>query len=187
MDKTTYASLPATLQLRQVLIRITQKGFRTKEIIVETTLLDDSEFTKRDIGQAFRRRWDAELNLRSLKIVLQMDHLRCKTPHRVHNEFYMHMLAYNLIRKTIAVAAAQQGVLPYQISFKGALQTLMNFMASLHVDTDLDQWCIRLLTAIASNKVGNRPDRVEPRVKKRRPKPYDAMTKPRSEYKKDYK
>jgi hypothetical protein len=186
MDKKTYASLPETLQLRQVRIRITQKGFRTKEIIVETTLLDDLEFTKRDLGQAFRRRWDAELNLRSLKIVLQMDHLRCKTPHRVHNEFYMHMLAYNLIRKTIAIAATHHGVQPYQISFKGALQTLMNFLASLHVDTDLDQWCIRLLSAIASEKVGNRPDRVEPRVKKRRPKPYKQMTKPRSEYKKDY-
>ena len=116
-----------------------------------------------------------------------MDHLRCKTPHRVHNEFYMHMLAYNLIRKTIAIAAAQRSVLPYQISFKGALQTRMNFLASLHVDTDLDQWCIRLLSAIASEEIGNRPDRVEPRVKKRRPKPYDAMTKPRSEYKKAYR
>ena len=97
------------------------------------------------------------------------------------------MLAYNLIRKTIAIAAAQRSVLPYQISFKGALQTRMNFLASLHVDTDLDQWCIRLLSAIASEEIGNRPDRVEPRVKKRRPKPYDAMTKPRSEYKKAYR
>ena len=187
MDRSTYASLPPTLQLRQVRVRITQRGFRTKEIIVETTLIDDLEFTKRDLGQAFRTRWDAELNLRSLKIVLQMDHLRCKTPHRVHNEFYMHMLAYNLIRKTIAISAAHCGVQPYQISFKGALQTLTNFLASLHTGVDLDQWCIRLMTAIGSNEIGNRPDRVEPRVKKRRPKPYDAMTKPRSEYKKDYK
>ena len=183
MDKETYGSLPDEMQLRQVRIRVMQKGFRTRVIIVETTLLDDAEYTKQDLGQAFRRRWDAELHLRSLKIVLQMDHLRCKTPHRVHNEFYMHMLGYNLIRKTIAIAATYANVVPYQISFKGALQTLMNFLATLSSNTDLDQWCIRLLVAIASNEVGNRPDRVEPRVKKRRPKPYPMMNKPRNDYK----
>jgi len=148
-----------------------------------TTLIDNLEFTKCDLGQAFRRRWDGELNLRSLKIVLQMDHLRCKTWQRVQNEVYMHLLAYSLIRKTIAIASAQRGVQPYEISFKSALQSMMNFLDSLHVNANLHQWCTRLMTAIASNRIGHRPDRVEPRVKKRRPKPYDVMTKPRAEYK----
>jgi hypothetical protein len=116
-----------------------------------------------------------------------MDHLRCKTTHRVHNEFYLHLLAYNLIRKTIAVAAVESQLQPHQISFKGALQTALNFLMTIDAATDLDQWCKQLVQAIATHKVANRPDRFEPRVRKRRPKPYKLMTKPRREYKKHLK
>jgi len=144
-------------------------------------------YTKDDLARLYRRRWDAELNLRSLKTVMQMEHLRCKNPHRVHNEFYMHILAYNLIRTTISIAAMEAGVQPYQISFKGALQTLLNFLTSLSCETDIDQWCRRLITAIATHEVANRPDRFEPRLRKRRPKPYPLMNRPRNDYKKSIK
>jgi hypothetical protein len=187
MSKHTYQSLPDQLQLRQVRVRIMQNGFRVKEVIVDTTLLDNLKYTKQDLSQAYQRRWGAELNLRSLKIALQMDHLRCKTTHRVHNEFYLHLLAYNLIRKTIAVAAVESQLQPHQISFKGALQTALNFLMTIDAATDLDQWCKQLVQAIATHKVANRPDRFEPRVRKRRPKPYKLMTKPRREYKKHLK
>ena len=161
--------------------------FLPREVIVETTLLDELAYEKDDLAQLYRRRWYAELNLRSLKSVMQMDHLRCKNPHRVHNEFYMHILAYNLIRKTIAIAATEAGVQPYQISFQGALQTLLNFLTALSSDTDLDEWCHRLITAIATHNVADRPDRFEPRVRKRRPKPYPLMNQPRDEYKRAMK
>ena len=126
----------------------------------------------------------AELNLRSIKNILQMDHLRCKTPERVRKEFHMHMLAYNLIRKVMAIAAKEAGVAPYQISFKGALQTLNNFLLSMNKQTDIEQWCRALINAIGTHRVADRPDRYEPRVRKRRPKPYPLMTKPRNDYKK---
>ena len=118
-----------------------------------------------------------------LKIVLQMDHLRCKKPHRVRNEFQMHLVAYNLIRKVMAMAAAKAGVEPWTVSFKGALQTMDKLLPLLYTTLAIDDWCDALLEAIATHVVGNRPDRSEPRLKKRRPKQYKHLRKPRDDYK----
>jgi hypothetical protein len=183
MSREEYDALPDSLTLREVRVRVTKKGFRTRELLVVTTLLDAEKYPTEEITKLYRRRWQAELELRSLKIVMQMDHLRCKTPHRVRNEFYMHLAAYNLIRQTMAAAAARAGVEPWTISFKGALQTLNRLLPLLSGSLSTDTWCDALLDAIAAHVVGNRPDRFEPRVKKRRPKPYRKMTKPRHEYK----
>lgn len=183
MSREMYEALPDSLTLREVRIRVTQKSFRTRELVVVTTLLDAEKYPANEIAKLYRRRWQAELNLRSLKIVLQMDHLRCKTPHRVRNEFYMHLVAYNLIRQTMAAAAARAGVEPWTVSFKGTLQTLNNLLPLLATKLATDAWCDALLNAITAHVVGNRPDRFEPRVKKRRPKQYRKMTKPRQEYK----
>lgn len=112
-----------------------------------------------------------------------MDHLRCKTPQRVRNEFYMHLLAYNLIRRAMALAALQSGVCPWQVSFKGALQTLNNFLPLLACQPSVDAWCHALARAIATHNVANRPDRYEPRLIKRRPKKYKHLREPRATYK----
>ena len=119
MSKEQYATLPDELTLREVKVIVEQKGFRTRELVVVTTLLDPEQYPAMQIAALYRRRWQAELHLRSLKIVLQMDHLRCKTPHRVHNEFFMHLVSYNLIRQLLAVAAFRSGVEPWTVSFKG--------------------------------------------------------------------
>ena len=183
MSREQYDTLPEILTVREVRVRVEQKGFRTKELIVVTTLLDPKEYPAAEIAKLYRRRWQAELNLRSIKVVLQMDHLRCKTPHRVRNEFYMHLVAYNLIRKAMVIAAANAGVEPWTVSFKGTLQTLNRLLPLLPTEISTEIWCETLLDSIITHVVGNRPDRVEPRVKKRRPKEYDLMTKPRNEYK----
>lgn len=130
----------------------------------------------------YRRRWQAELHLRSIKVVLQMDHLRCKTPERVRNEFYMHLTGYNLIRSVMAAAAQQAGKSPWEISFKGTLQTLSQFLPLLLASVTTEAWCMALLTAVAAHVVGNRPDRFEPRRIKRRPKHYLLLQKPRRFY-----
>lgn len=183
MSVEQYQALPHEIGLREVRIRIAVKGFRTKVIIVHTTLLDADAYTKDDIADAFRQRWNAELNLRHLKTTLQMDHLRCKNPHRVRNEFYMHILAYNLIRKVMALAAVRSVIKPWHVSFKGAIQTLSSYLTILTCHIDLTRWCDSVLQSIASHRVGNRPDRFEPRVVKRRPKNYPRMIKRRQEYK----
>jgi len=184
MTPAQYALLPGVLVLRELRVHVAQKGFRSREIMVVTSLLDAKTYTAAKIADLYRRRWQAELNLRSLKSVMQMDRLRCKTPHRVRNEFFMHLVAYNLIRGVMAQAAAKKGVEPCQVSFKGALQTVHALLPLLATKIATDDWCDELLTAIASHVVGNRPDRIEPRLIKRRPKQYKLLQHPRAHYKK---
>ena len=181
MTPTEYAALPAALTLREVRILVGQPGFRTRTIVVVTSLLDATEFTAAAIAQLYRRRWDAELHLRSLKIVLQMDHLRCQTPHRVGNEIDIHLTAYNLIRGLMAAAARAAGRPPWTVSFKGAVQTLNNLLP-LVATLDAAAWSALLLHAVAAHTVGDRPDRYEPRVRKRRLKKYKLLREPRQNY-----
>jgi hypothetical protein len=184
MSQEAYDALPAELVLREVRIRVPpEKGFRVKDLIVVTTLLDAEKYPADEIALLYRRRWQAELNLRSLKTTMQMDQLRCKTPERVRNEFFMHLTAYNLIRNVIAMAAFRAEMLPWAISFTGAMQTMNRMLPLLDANVCIDSWCQSLLDAIATHVVDNRPDRVEPRVRKRRPRKYPLMMKPRHKYK----
>jgi hypothetical protein len=183
MSVEQYAALPDELTLREIRIRVALKGFRTESLVVVTTLLDREQYPPEEIALLYRRRWQAELHLRSLKSVLQMDHLRCKTPERVRNEFYTHLLGYNLIRGVMAAAAFRSGKSPWEISFKGTLQTLDQFLPILLSRVSSEAWCDALLTAVATHIVGNRPDRFEPRLVKRRPKPYKHLREHRRHYK----
>ena len=182
MSVEQYAGLPDELTLREVRIRVERKGCRTKTLVVVTTLLDHEQYPSHDIALLYRRRWQAELNLRSIKVVLQMDHLRCKTPQRVINEFHTHLLGYNLICGVMAAAAYESGKTPWQISFKRTLQMLGQFLPLLMANIAMDAWCKALLAAVAAHEVGNRPDRFEPRRVKRRPKHYKLLQKPRRLY-----
>lgn len=185
IDREAYAALPASLTVRECRVRVDQPGFRTRTLVVATTLLDAKEFAKDELAQLYRARWNAELDLRSLKQTLQMDVLRCRTPGLVRKELWTHVLAYNLIRTIIAQAATKDGVEPRSISFKGAAQTLEAFqpvIARRDPASD-DALYQHLLDAVASHRVGDRPDRFEPRRRKRRPKPYDRLMKPRHEAK----
>jgi hypothetical protein len=182
MSRAQYAALPDELTLREVRVRVVQKGFRTRSLVVVTTLVDAEQYPSEEIALLYRRRWQAELHLRSLKIVLQMDQLRCKSPERVRNEFWTHLLGYNLIRGVMAQAALASGRSPWEISFKGTLQTLHHFLPVLLSSMSTEAWCKALLAAIATHLVGHRPDRFEPRRVKRRPKHYLLLQKHRRLY-----
>lgn len=184
MTKEQYADLPDELLIRELRVRVTQRGFRTKVVLVITTLFEPKEFPASEIADLYRRRWQAELQLRSLKVELKMDHLRCKAPHRVRNEFFMHLLAYNLVRRVMAIAALHAAVPPWQISFKGTLQTLSNFLPLLATSMPLNEGCEALFRCAATHLVGDRPNRVEPRLVKRRPKKYKFLREHRNNYKK---
>ena len=182
MTAAQYAALPDELELREVRVRVRQPGFRTRCVLVVTTLLDAGAYAAEELAELYRQRWQAELHLRSIKIVLQMDHLRCQTPQRVRNEIWMHLLGYNLLRGMMVQAGLRAHVPPWRISFKGTLQTLNAFLPMLPGDSDFESWCGALLAAIVSHTVGNRPDRIEPRLRKRRPKPYTHLREPRQNY-----
>ncbi len=183
MKRREYDDLLEELVVRLIWVRVPQPGFRVYELCVATTLLDPDEASATELANLFRARWQVELHLRSLKSVLQMDVLRCKTPAMVRKELWMHMLVYNLVREVMAQAAAHCGIELYGISFKGALQTLNRFQSLLEAGArrTLPQLHTALLEAIATHRVGNRPDRYEPRAVKRRPKPHDLLTIPRQE------
>jgi hypothetical protein len=188
LDRDAYHALPEFITVRETRIRVRQPGFRTREIVVVTTLLDPRQTTKEDLATLYRARWHNELDLRSLKSAMQMRELRCKTPELVRKEVWAHVLAYNLIRTVMAQAAARHGVAPRTISFTGAMQTLEAFQPLLELGAAQDaasrlRLCHNLLDAIATHRVGDRPDRYEPRVKKRRRNHYGWLTKPRAEMK----
>jgi hypothetical protein len=190
IDQSTYDTLPDLLLVRETRVQVEQPGFRSRTIIVVTTLLDAEEVTAIDLAELYRARWNAELDLRSLKQTMQMDILRCKTPESVRKEIWAHILAYNLIRTVIAQAASKHRVEPRSISFKGAIQTLEAFQPLIAFQGDRDAAFRRtlyqqLLDAIATHRVADRPDRFEPRQRKRRQKKYDRMMKPRHEMKRD--
>lgn len=187
MSPAEHAILPDELALREVRLHVRQRGFRTKSLVVVTTLTEATEYPTGELVELYRRRWQAELHLRSLKAVLQMDQLRCKTPHRVRNEFYMHLLGYNLIRRAMALAALNTAVCPWQVSFKGALQTLNQFLPLLGSSMPVAAGCDALLDCIGAHTVGNRPDRYEPRLVKRRLKKYKHLREPRENYRKRMK
>jgi len=190
LDREAYYALPEVITVRETRIRVRQPGFRTKSIVVVTTLLDPRQTTKEDLATLYRARWNNEVDLCAIKSTMQMRELRCKTPELVHKEVWAHLLAYNLIRTVMAQAAARHGVLPRTISFKGTLQCLEAFQPLLEFGAAWEaarrlRLCHDLLDAIATHRVADRPDRYEPRVKKRRRNHYNWLIKPRAEMKRD--
>ncbi len=148
MTREAHAALPEFRILREVRVRVKQRGFRSKSLVVVTTLLSPAGYAAHEIADLYRRRWQAELHLWSIKIALQMDHVRCKTPHRVRNELWMHLLAYNLVRRAMALAAVQSGATPWQVRFKGALQTVNQFLPQLGAATSVTAICEALVRCI---------------------------------------
>ncbi len=182
-----YQEVPDELRLRAVRVRVRQRGFRVKELVVITTILDPAAASAEEIALLYRARWQAELNLRSLKVTLQMEILRGRTPEMVRKELWGHLLAYNIVRGLMAQAARGAGLLPQEVSFKGALQTFNAFWPLLKVAPTqaeaLRLWLV-MIWAMGRHEVGDRPDRYEPRKVKRRPKNFDRLTEPRAQAKK---
>jgi putative transposase len=183
MDEATYKDLPATMEVRVLRVHVARRGFRTRVLDLVTTLMDAQIYTKKDLADLYRRRWDAELHLRSIKVVLGLDVLRCKTPEMVRKEIRMGLLGYNVIRAVMAAGCKAHGRVPHRASFKGALQTVLAYAEALQQGTPAQRrwlWGI-LLESVAKDEVGHRPDRYEPRARKRRPKPYPLLMVPRHE------
>ena len=182
LEKHLYDLLPETLDVRVLRFTINQKGFRSKQIIVVTTLLDPIAYPKAEIARLYGLRWEAEINLRHLKSSMEMDFLRTKSPEMIRKELAIYFLAYNLIRTLMAEAALCHGKDPLRLSFKGALQHLNTFLPLLATSgpKKRQQQYGMLLLLVAREQLPDRPGRVEPRVVKRRPKWSRWLQEPRS-------
>lgn len=186
LDKEQWQAVPNTLLVREITVTIDIPGFRSKTIIIATTLLDAKRFPKGALAELYRRRWMAELYLRDIKIALGMDVLRCKTPDMVEKELWMHVIAYNLIRALMGQAAKAHGQSPQSLSFKGTIATVRQWtplMAAAGLNPAQRETMTKaLLHHIARDRVPPRPNRSEPRTRKRRPKNYQLLSKPRSRF-----
>jgi hypothetical protein len=184
MSGEQYRSYPESLRMRQVCVDARYKDNRAEQFKVATTILDTA-IGGVQIGELYERRWSGELDIRSIKSTMRMDILRCKTPEMVQKEIWVHVLAYNLLRTVMAVAAAQNKVEPRKISFKGAKQTLSAFASKLEAAAPQARAGLveAMIKAVGYHRVGNRPGRWEPRARKRRPKPTKRLNQPRQEAK----
>ncbi len=168
MTEVDYAQAPDRLTVRELHV-----GGKT----LVTTLLCAKQAPKNELKLLYRRRWQVELDFRHLKTTMGMDVLSSKSPAMAVKEIWVHLLAYNLIRRMMLQAARIEGVQPHLLSFKHALQLCI---AWRHAVTHLDSNAANLLLClIARRRVGKRPGRIEPRAIKRRPKPFPLLTKPR--------
>jgi Transposase DDE domain len=182
-----YEALPDTLEVRLLGVTVSQRGFRTQHVRIVTTLLDAQRYSKAAVSSVYRDRWDVEGMIRTLKTYMHMEMLRCQTPAMVHKEIWTYLLAYNLIRKTMAQAAQSHGYQPWEISFSQTLQALDAYRYALALATPEEAVVLgkQLLLGLTRLRVGHRPDRVEPRQVKRRPKPYGRLMKPRGQARQD--
>jgi len=168
------------ISVRHIRYDVKQKGFRVKRIILATTMLDAVKDTVDELAELYCRRWQVELDIRSLKTHMQMEHLRCQSPAMVRREVYAHMIAYNLIRDLIVHTSIIYQTSPSHLSHKNAVQSLNAFSDKLKPGNEqLEAMETALYESIMEHTVGDRKPRVHPREIKRRPKTYKLMQKPR--------
>jgi hypothetical protein len=165
MTSEEFGRLPESITVRELRYRVQTPGFRTRDILLVTTLLDAQQYPPEDLAELYRCRWQVEVNLRHLKQTMHMDVLRCQSPEGVLKEMLMFALAYNLVCLVMCQAGQRQGVPPERISFVDALRWLRSWEPTQH-----------LIDLLINPR---RPGRVEPRVVKRRPKQYPLMNQPR--------
>jgi hypothetical protein len=169
MTPEQYARAPDELTLREV---------KVGHQVLVTTLLDHRRVRKTALSALYARRWNVELDLRNLKTTTGMDVLNCQTPQMNEKQLWVHLLAYNVIRLLMAQAACNAGVDPRVLSFKHTVQLWTEWVARGLSATQDHQ---RLFALIAQCRVGHRPGRIEPRMRKRRPKPYPWLKIPREQ------
>lgn len=184
LDQETYQELPDQLEIREIAVRVDIPGFRTKSFVVVTSLLDGRLYGRNDITNLYRRRWIAELELRDIKSTMKLDILRRTKPEWVRQELWTGLLAYNLVRQSMLQSALGKELRPHQLSFAASLQMLTNTWVLAVVppiattDTRENLIALRIFNG-ESHRVGNRPDRVEPRAVKRRRDPLGLLSLPR--------
>ena len=145
------------------------------------TLLDHHIYTKESLAELYGLRWQVETDLRHLKTTMGMEHVQSKSPEMVRKEFYVHLLAYNLIRATLWESGIKHQVHPLRLSFKGSIQHVLNFVPILAIIKDRDIIYAAMLTIISQGKLPERPFRIEPRMVRSKKRSFPRLTRPRQE------
>ena len=182
LPQSWWKKIPAELTVRVIRFKLCSPGYRPESVTLVTTLLDARKYSAQDIAQLYARRWKIELWFRDIKTSMGMEILRCKSPQMLHKELEMFFIAYNLIRCLIVQAGATNDVALDRMSFKGTVDSVRQFslaIAQARSKNKQHQLIVELLEVIARDEVPDRPDRLEPRAVKRRPKAYQLLNRPR--------
>ena len=182
MTARLWKRLPAAITVRQVRVHMTQPGFRTQSLLLITTLLDPVLWPVATLAALYERRWRVELYFDDIKTTMQAANLRCLTPGMVRRELLLHAIAYNLIRRILLQSAWQHAAPLDQLSFKGTLDTIRHWQHTIAAQRNAgarEAALEEMLVLCAADLLPRRPGRREPRVLKRRPKPYQYLTRPR--------
>ena len=186
-SKETMEQLPEELPLRQIRVIVDQPGFRTTEFYIVTTLLDPIKYPSEEIASLYLKRWDVELFFRDIKTTMGMDILRCQSPDMIRKEILMNFIAYNGVRRLMYEAAEKAELHVRRVSFKGSLQAIRSWSPQFDGDrlskAEKNKLLNDLYGAVTGLPLPQRPCRSEPRCKKRRPNPYQLLTKSRNEMK----
>lgn len=187
MERAEFQALPASLKVREVRFCVQKPGWRTQSVTVVTTLLDPKAYPKAQLAQLYGLRWQVEINLDHIKTTLGMEMLRAQSPEMVRKEIYVHLMAYNLLRDLMWQAASQTQQDPLRLSIQGCRQSFNQFRSRLAEAgrVRLPRFCESLLEMISQDIVPLRPERYEPRRRKRRPKAFPLMNKPRATLKQE--
>ena len=184
LSAAAWAALPVMMEVRILRTQVRQRGFRSREITLVTTLRDAQRYPAEELLAAYARRWRLELCLDDLKTTLGLETLKCLSPAMAEKELLMGLIAHNLLRCVMAEAAQTHTAPLERISFKGTLDALRQFNHALcqsrSVPRKKELWAA-LLLALARDLVPERPGRREPRAVRRRPK-YDLLNRPRARY-----
>ena len=186
LSATEWALLPAQITVRIIRFTAAIRGFRSRRITLVTTLLDPKLFPAQDLTGLYARRWRLELCLRDLKTTMGMEQLRCKTPDMAEKELLAYLVAHNLIRCVMAEAVARYAVDLERVSFRGSVDALRQYSDAIARAPNRKmrrQLWEDLLLNLARDLVRYRPNRLEPRAVKRRPKPYPLLNRPRHSFK----
>lgn len=179
MTAEEYETIPNTLNVREFTIGIEGRDGRREQAVVVSTMTDPT-IPQEELSELYWRRWNCELDLRSIKQSMHLDVLRAKTPVMAAKEIYAHLLAYNLLRGVMTASAKRTGVTPRQLSVKGCMQAVESFTPAMMATNSGEVLYDAMLTTVSAHRVGNRPGRQEPRYKKRRPAWCQYMTVPRN-------
>jgi hypothetical protein len=178
--------LPEQITVRIIRFTAAIRGHRSRRITLVTSLLDAELYPAQELMALYARRWRLELCLRDLKTTMGMEQLRCQTPDMAEKELLAYLVAHNLIRCVIAQTVAIYQVDMERVSFKGAVDALRQYSNAISQARNAKvraQLWQDLLINLARDLVPYRPDRIEPRSLKRRPKNFGWLTKPRRNFK----
>lgn len=165
MTPSQYEALPQTLEVREIKREVRLPTGLKQTITLVTSLLDEKRYPSEELLEVLKDRWAVEVNLRHLKTTMKMEILRSKTVEGIEKELWMFLIVYNLVRLIMLQASARQAVAVSRISFADALYWVR------HGDLSLPLPTLRV--------VPHRPNRIEPRAIKRRPKEYNLLSRPR--------